>query len=199
MLKLLNKIVLRMRSFLFTYTPLNFYCISHFSESKVQPQCPLNIRQGGLEDIELMVEMLEYIDGVVAREREKHLFDNGGKAFLAFSESNLAHIAWLFYSPGIQEADHLVKIKQDEGYISSCDTRSQFRGKSIYPVVLQHIVKHAFAENKKKCYISCAPANSASIKGIEKAGFSFAGTKHKFRLFGINFNNCWSSSTVYCD
>jgi L-amino acid N-acyltransferase YncA len=190
-LELLSKVVLRVRSFDFSYRPLYFYRIMAMPQIMVKPLCPLEIREGTLEDIDLMVEMLKYkyMDGAVAREWERYLFDKGGEVFLAFSEGNLVHIAWLFCSPGIREPDYTVKIKQDEAFISSCDTHPESRGKNIYPAVLQHIVGYATAKNKKRCFISTAPTNLASIKGIEKAGFSFVGKIRQIRLFGMTFNN----------
>ena len=199
-LALAKKVVLRIRSFLFWYKQLDFYGISGLPQTDVQPRCPLEIRRGSEQDIDLMVQMLNYLDEATARKRERYLFDNGGKVFLGFNEGNLVHIAWLFCLPGIREADHSVKIKQDEVYISSCDTHSEYQGKNIYPAVLQHIVKHAFTQNKRRCFISTSPRNLASIRGIEKAGFSFVGKMRMFKLFGKSFNNQWvSSDTVKPD
>lgn len=188
-LALVKKVVLRIRSFLFWYRQLDFYGISGSPQTDIQPRCPLEIREGGPEDIELMVKMLKYMDEAIARARVRYLFDSGGKVFLAFSEGNLVNIAWLFCSPGIREPDYRVIIKQDEAFISTCDTHPEFRGKNIYPAVLQHIVGYASAKNKKRCFISTSPTNLASVRGIEKAGFPFVGKVRQIRLFGMTFNN----------
>lgn len=194
-LALAKKVVLRIRSFLFWYKQLDFYGISGLPQTDVQPRCPLEIRRGSEQDIDLMVQMLNYLDEATARKRERYLFDNGGKVFLAFSKGNLVHIAWLFYYPGAREAYFQVKLKQAEAYISSCHTHPEFRGNNIYPAVLQHIVGHAAKENRNRCFISSDATNSPSIKGIKKTGFSFVGKMRIFRLFGKTFNNHWISSS----
>lgn len=116
--------------------------------------------------------------------------------FLAFSKDRLVHVAWIHYYPGILKAHPLVVIKEDEAYIGRCDTHPEFRGQNIYPVVLQDIVGYAFSKNKHRCFISTPPTHLSSIRGIEKAGFSFVGRIRVFRLFGKAFNNRWMSSKI---
>lgn len=180
----------------FAYYPLNFYVISGAPKTNLETRCPLEIRKGNWEDIGVIVGMLENrnMDESAVRKREKYLIDNGGELFLAFSEGKLAHIAWLFHSPGIRETLHTITIQPNEAYISSCYTHPAFRGKNIYPVVLQHVFRYATAYGIKRCFISAGSKNSGSIKGIEKAGYSFIGKLRVFRLFGKLFNNHWISS-----
>jgi RimJ/RimL family protein N-acetyltransferase len=144
----------------------------------------------------MMVEMLKNGDESVVHQQVKDYFDSGGEAFLGFSEGKLVHIAWLFYNLRISEVHFFVKIKEDEAYIGSCQTHPEFRGKNIYPVVLQHILRDAAAKNKKRCFIATIPTNLASIRGIEKSGFSFVGKMRMFKLFGKFFNNQWGSCEV---
>lgn len=193
-LALAKKIILRICLPFFSYEPLNFYGISGLPRTQLQPRCPLEIRKGGVEDIDLMVDSLKNGDRSVVRKQIKNYFDCKGEVFLGFSEGKLSHIAWLHYCPGIRKAYPLVLIKEDEAFVGRCDTHPAFRGKNIYPVVLQHMLRHAAAKNKKRCFISTSPKNLAAIKGITKAGFSFVWKKQKFRLFGKVFNNEWVSS-----
>lgn len=193
-LGLLKKALRKICSFVFWHKTLNFYAISSVRKTSIEASCPLEIRKGGWEDIDLIAGMLKDTDESVVSKRVKYLLDNGGEMFLAFSKGQLAHIAWLLYSPGICEASHSVKIKQDEAYISSCYTHHRLRGRNIYPAVLQHILEYATARNVDTYFISTDSSNIASIKGIEKAGFSFVGKLRIFRLFGKKFNNEWDSS-----
>lgn len=187
--------------FLFSYVPLNFYCISHLPENKIQAKCPLEIRKGSLDDIELIIDFMGDEDKKMIYGQIKYLFDTGGEIFLAFSEGELAHVARLRHYPGVLEINSLerdprIKIKKDEVYIGHCQTTSAFKGKNIYPAVLQHIIKYAFDGGKKKCFGSSSPSGKASISGIEKAGLSFVGQKRKFRLVGKLYNDLWSSSEM---
>lgn len=193
-LALAKKIILRIISPLFSYHLHNFYGISGLPQNQLQPRCPLEIRKGSLEDIGLMVEMLKNGDESVVHEQVKNYSDSGGEVFLGFSEGKLVHVAWLFCNPRISEAHFFVKIKKDEAYIGFCQTYPKFRGKGIYPVVLQHILEYAAAKNKKRCFIATISTNLASIRGIEKSGFSSVGKMRMFKLFGRFFNNQWVSS-----
>ncbi|MBA7696966.1 hypothetical protein ES703_105624 [subsurface metagenome] len=195
-LRLVKKVLSRVCSFFFSYHVHNFYGISVLPRTQLRPRCSLEIRKGSPEDTNLMVKMLDYMDQTTVRKQQRRLFDNGGKVFLAFSEGKLVHIGWLFCSPLIHEPSFSVRINQDEAYIGRCDTHPDFRGKNIYPAVLQHIITHAVGKNRKRCFVATIPTNLASIRGIEKAGFSFVGKMRMFKLFGKFFNNLWSSSDI---
>lgn len=56
-----------------------------------------------------------------------------------------------------------------------CYTRSQFRGKSIYPFTLQKAVHLLAAKGVTRFYIDCASVNTPSIQGILKSGFERVG------------------------
>ena len=69
---------------------------------------------------------------------------------------------------------HLMKLLGEYGapVIGDCYTNKEFRGQSIYPYMLQHIIRETLKDNEK-IFILVSPNNHASIKGIEKAGFKF--------------------------
>lgn len=200
-LAMVKRIILRICLPFFSYNPINFYVICGLPKVAVQPRCQLEIRKGSPKDISLLVDFPDETNEVAVRERAKYFFDKGGELFLVFSEGKLVHIAHLCYYPGIRETHPLEihpisELKEDEVFIGFCQTHPEFRGKGIYPATLQHIVRYAVAQNKKRCFISSSPANLASIRGIERAGFSFLEKKRKFRLFGKMFNNQWILSEV---
>jgi RimJ/RimL family protein N-acetyltransferase len=60
--------------------------------------------------------------------------------------------------------------------IGPCWTHADHRGQRIYPAVLARI---AWDYAGKRLWIFCDEDNAASRKGIERAGFSFAGTGTK--------------------
>jgi RimJ/RimL family protein N-acetyltransferase len=197
----LNLLIKKVLPFLFSYVPLNYYCISHVPENKIQAKCPLEIRKGSLDDIELIIDFFGGEDKKIIYEQTKYLLDTGGEIFLAFSDGELAHVGRLRHYPGVLEVHSLerdprIKLNKDEVYIGHCETATAFKGKNILPVVLQHIIKYAFENGKKRCFGSSNPSYKASIKGQEKAGFSFAGKIRKFRIFGKLYNDVWSSSEM---
>ena len=198
---LLKRAMGRIGSFLFSYIPLNFYCVSSVPSISIQPKCPLNIRKGDIADLGLIANFSSDENSQKNYDQTKYFLDKGGEVFLAFSGDKLVHIARLHYSQGLIDSSSLeinppVRIKEDEVYIGFCQTSPEFKGKNIYPAVLQYIIKYAFEKNKKKCFISTSPSLVPSVRGIEKAGFALVSKKHKFRILGKIFNNCWSSSSV---
>jgi GNAT superfamily N-acetyltransferase len=163
-------------------------------QTTVKPRCSLEIRRGGLEDTDSIEEMLSYVDRAALREELREYFAGGGELFLGFSEGKLVHAAWLHFCAGTNKLYPHVKIRDDEAFIGRCETHAEFRGKNIYPVALQHLVKGALEKGVRRCFITTSPTLSASIRGIEKAGFSFAGKLRRFSLFGKVFNSQWVSS-----
>jgi len=67
--------------------------------------------------------------------------------------------------------------------IGDCRTIEAFKGKSIYPYVINQIAREEILKNQRKeVFIIVNPSNLSSIKGIEKAGFRLH-TKVKAKRF----------------
>ncbi len=189
------------RSYIFSYVPLNYYCISHMPSECLQAKCQLYIRKGTIEDIPIIINLFSEDSAKLIAEQTQYLFNQGGDIFLAFSEDHLVHAARVRYYPGILK-DHphercpLIRLKEDELYIGHCETNPAFRGKNIYPVMLQHIAKYAFEKGIARCFGSSSPQGKSSIIGIRKAGFNFVAQKRRFRIFGKIIGNGWSTSSM---
>ena len=67
-------------------------------------------------------------------------------------------------------------LKRGEAQIGPCFTKQDFRGQGIYPAVLKLILSSG---KYKGYYMLVRDDNAASIRGIEKAGFSKIGTVEK--------------------
>lgn len=55
--------------------------------------------------------------------------------------------------------------------IGDCFTQNGFRGKSIYPFMINTIAKEQLKQGHEEIFILVAPNNIPSIRGIEKAKF----------------------------
>lgn len=193
----LKRTLRRMLCFFFAYRPLDFYGIFGLPSNQIETKCSLDIRKGTIKDVPLVEEINSHIiDKTAFRKWISHAIDQKSEMFLAFSDGRLAHVSWLHHHHEIQENDFLVRIDSSESYIGSCHTAAQFRGQNIYPAVLQHIVEYVVESGKNRCFICAYNKNRASIKGIEKAGFSFVEKKRTFKLLGRVFNNIWISDTI---
>ncbi|MFA6174991.1 MAG: GNAT family N-acetyltransferase [Phycisphaerae bacterium] len=191
--KFIWKVLDRLGSFIFSYKPLYLYGTSDLNREDQLARCPLEIRIGGKVDIGLIVKLLDYTDEAFVRNRAENAFSRGAKPFLAFSKDQLTHISWLFYPPIVKEQLVILKLKFNEAHIATCYTSDDFRGMNIYPTVLQHILCYAAENGIERVYIASLPNNIASIRGIEKAGFTKIKTVKGFVLFGKLFNTHWES------
>ena len=78
----------------------------------------------------------------------------------------------LAYRSNTHIKTHLMKCINKYNYpvIGDCYTYESFRGKSIYPYMLQKSSIDALQKNDE-VYVLVSPDNISSIKGIEKSGF----------------------------
>ncbi len=78
----------------------------------------------------------------------------------------------LAYKSNTHKKIHLMKCINKYHYpvVGDCYTYESFRGKSIYPYMLQKTSIDALQKNNE-VYVLVSPDNIPSIKGIEKSGF----------------------------
>lgn len=78
----------------------------------------------------------------------------------------------IVYRSNTHQRVHIMKCINEYGsqVIGDCFTKKEFRGKSIYPFMLQLVGKEVL-QNSDKVFVLVSPYNKASIRGIEKAGF----------------------------
>tara|TARA_B100000900_G_scaffold405255_1_gene414615 strand:+ start:1639 stop:2148 length:510 start_codon:yes stop_codon:yes gene_type:complete len=90
-----------------------------------------------------------------------------------YSVHELIYNDEIVYSGKIFKKVHLLKLIDKYGSyaIGDCITAEKYRGKNIYPYTLQMLSKEMF-KKKEELFILVSPENKASIRGIEKAGFS---------------------------
>ncbi|KAB1155777.1 hypothetical protein [Flavobacterium luteum] len=80
-------------------------------------------------------------------------------------------------------------IKKRGPTIGDCKTIQEFRGKSIYPFVINHIAKDQILNhNKNEVFIIVNTNNHSSIIGIEKAGFKLHIKIKAKRFFIFHYN-----------
>jgi RimJ/RimL family protein N-acetyltransferase len=182
-----------LRIFVFSYRPLYLYGSPGATGVNLRPLCPMEIRKGNRNDINQIIQLLDYLDKSYVCRRTEKAFNDGAEPFLVFSGNKPVHISWLCHPPVAREELANIHLKPNEAHIAACYTHPDFRGKNIFPVVLQHILRYASEQKIDKVYIAVLPENAASRKGIEKAGFSKAATIKGFMLFGKMFNADWQS------
>jgi hypothetical protein len=118
--------------------------------------------------------------------------ENKKKYFIQI-EDKIIHQSTLFKSI------YLLQLIQKKGpTIGECFTNEEFKGKSIYPFVINYIAKDAIINNnQKEVFIIVNSDNVSSIRGIEKAGFTIH-TKikaNRFLFFHYNVTKTVSFSS----
>lgn len=110
---------------------------------------------------------------------ENRISDNKKQFFIKIGDA-IIHESFLFKKLFV-----LQLINKKGPTIGDCKTSDAFKGKSIYPFVINHIARaEILNHNRKEVFIIVNPNNLSSIKGIEKAGFRIH-TKIKAKRFLI--------------
>lgn len=100
---------------------------------------------------------------------------NYNKAFVAFINNMPAAFGWMAMDNArIGELNHAFILPAGNRYLWNFRTVEAFRGMGIYPALLQYILQNGDAQ-ANRFWIIHAPENSASLKGIQKAGFEYVG------------------------
>jgi GNAT superfamily N-acetyltransferase len=98
-------------------------------------------------------------------------FDDGHRAYVARLDGVPAAWGWVATKAAtIGELGASFQVRGDERYRWNFVTLAEFRGKGIYPRLLDGIVR-AEAATATRFWVAYAPENHASGAGIRKAGF----------------------------
>jgi RimJ/RimL family protein N-acetyltransferase len=99
---------------------------------------------------------------------QTEILPKGSKKYFIKENEVLVHSSSLFNKLNI------LRLIQKKGpAIGDCFTNPDYRGKSIYPFVINFIAKELLEENRiKEVFIIVNRDNIKSIRGIEKAGFN---------------------------
>lgn len=104
--------------------------------------------------------------------------------YLGYLDGCVAHHSWVQYrgvhriiSAGVEYV-----VGDGEICIYHCFTRPYARGKSLYPLVLSHILSNYFAAGYTSAIIYTSKRNHSSQKGILKSGFLKVSTLKSLKI-----------------
>ncbi|HYK76760.1 MAG TPA: hypothetical protein VEV16_07275 [Daejeonella sp.] len=175
----------------------------------------------GLEVKENDDPLLMSILGQISLDEARNRLLNDHKAYVAYLDHIPVAFGWLALGKAkIGELDHEFIVPFNQAYLWNFRTLESFRGRGIYPHLLQGII--ALEQSKTSCFwIMHAPENRASQRGILKAGFNFIGevsvlanqvvfqsqnpaisSSFIMDIFGFNQSeesqaSCWNCSSPY--
>jgi ribosomal protein S18 acetylase RimI-like enzyme len=105
------------------------------------------------------------------RDRTKRLGRNA--AYGLFCDRKLAHISWLIVPEC--ESPKQLNLKPGEAEITACVTLPEFRGRGLYAAAIRALVQTAREAGIQTVLMKTTPSNTASQRGIEKAGLTRCG------------------------
>jgi len=110
----------------------------------------------------------------------------GDIVYRACLGGRMMHRGCLQPGPGIARCEHRVAfpLRRGEAYIHSCRTHADGRGRGMYPATLSRMAQDWKARGSD-VYVATVESNLASMRGIEKAGYSMTRRVRSLVLFGI--------------
>ncbi|MAT39838.1 MAG: hypothetical protein CL946_09570 [Ectothiorhodospiraceae bacterium] len=101
----------------------------------------------------------------------------GHYAVVGYWQETPAHISWLADDYlRIDEIGFEWRMPEGVGCIYDCRTLPAFRGKGIYPAALMYVCERTLGQQHRQVWIYCEKGNKSSLRGIQKAGFEYAGS-----------------------
>jgi RimJ/RimL family protein N-acetyltransferase len=134
------------------------------------------VRRLFVEDFKAM----EAGGGRLADQARLYFFGRGiTSAYGLFVEGRLAHISWVYTAEEYaREPVEQLKLADKEAEITNCFTLEEFRGQGLYAFAIGCISKQLFEQGFERVYMKTEADNTASQKGILKAGLKSCGTSY---------------------
>jgi ribosomal protein S18 acetylase RimI-like enzyme len=98
----------------------------------------------------------------------------GDRGFYAYRDGRVVNRAWVIVGPGSCDLWHgygRLTIPAGSAYVHYCETAPEARGLGIYPAVLAHVARTLEEEGIRPIRISTTIDNTASQRGIDRAGY----------------------------
>ncbi|MEA2507079.1 MAG: hypothetical protein QOH48_1697 [Actinomycetota bacterium] len=97
----------------------------------------------------------------------------GASCWIARSGDEIVHASWVETAAAwMGEAERFFVVPPGEAYIYESFTRPEVRGHGIYPAVLATIAEQLGARAVARLWIAAEATNAASLRAIQKAGFT---------------------------
>jgi len=119
---------------------------------------------------------------ILASER----FERGERCFVALHRGRPVSYIWgARGSVGVEEIAMAVRPDPSEAYLYDAFTQPAWRGKNLYPAVLRRALEHGRGLGLRRSMIFVGADNTASRRGVEKAGFTLFQTLNYTRFLFV--------------
>ncbi len=178
---LLSRALRLLFSHLFKYRREVFYSrsLENLSTSTVTPKAEIIFEEASITNL----NELEKIMYVKPAQIRNWLLDKK-RCFVVRVKENIVHYSWVSareeYIPVI---DKVIKMDDHEVCIHTCRTLTAYRGKGIFPFVLNSICQSLKNEGIHNVIIYAGAQNYSSIRSFEKCGFKKVGEVTYLKIF----------------
>lgn len=162
------------------YSKTNVLLLKHTNNTN--QQSPAFIRPASEENIK---DTLSF-QSEKQLKRFKTFLLQGEKGFLAYLDNKCVHRSWLIQGPGKVKINKFYRIQLPENsvFIEYCETAERARGKNIFAHVLSEIARQF---GGKEVFISVEDTNKASLRSMQKAGFTVIKEYHITIILNLVF------------
>jgi GNAT superfamily N-acetyltransferase len=148
--------------------------VSLYTISASEPLPLIKTPEGAIIEECEDLHLLAYMAGSTI-ENMRQRMANDHVAFVAYVNGQPAAFGWMARGKAtIGELNHELVLPEGHRYLWNFRTLAPFRGRGLYPYLLQWIIRFERSKSER-FWIIHAPENRASRQGIIKAGFEYAG------------------------
>jgi RimJ/RimL family protein N-acetyltransferase len=171
------------RGFLFRSDPILIFKLDLGEPSKGELEGfhDVDILKGSHSELDRSREQLRPLPW----EFQCHHYDGVEDFFIARNIEGIQHISWIYYR---KDPNRILLLKEREAEIKYCLTLAPFRGRGLYPRVLAAIAHFLRRRGFSRVFICVRADNHPSIRGIEKAGFTYAAQVQLRKCFGVQLS-----------
>jgi ribosomal protein S18 acetylase RimI-like enzyme len=134
----------------------------------IKPLIHASFSRVGIESIKELADSMGANDATDILKR----FEDGRRCYVAQVEDKLAAYGWVSFEEEFIGELHLrLKLLPGEAYIWDCATLPEFRRNHLYSTLLTYILAELSTEHLHRVWIGADLDNTASQRGIARAGF----------------------------
>ncbi|MBI2877905.1 MAG: GNAT family N-acetyltransferase [Candidatus Tectomicrobia bacterium] len=114
--------------------------------------------------------------------------ERGDAACVAYWEGKIIAYCWVaFKEAEIGEIERTLLLREGECYLYDAYTLKEFRGRGLYPAILDYILRDVKGKGLCRALICALKSNRPSHLGIRRVGFHLFQVISCIRLLGLPF------------
>lgn len=136
-------------------------------------------------DDENVSRIMEFRGEKVLETFKKHLKERQNGVYAIKNSKAIGHAWAIVCEQNTFLVNNYFKLHNNEALIHYCNVQKAYRGKNVFSCMLHKLCEYLLNDlNIEKIFIDADINNKASIRGIEKVGFSFVSSNIYFNIWG---------------